>query len=66
MRKQFVTDDHGKKVAVLLPIKDYAKLIEDLEELKCEKAYDKAKNAKQEFIDAEQAFAEIEAERKNK
>jgi hypothetical protein len=26
MKTQFVTDDHGKKLAVILPIKDYEKI----------------------------------------
>lgn len=64
MRTQFVTDDHGKKLAVILPIKDYHKMVDDLEELEDIKLYDKAKQGKQEFIDAQQAFKEIEESRK--
>ncbi len=66
MRTQFVTDDHGKKLAVILPIREYNKMVDDLEELEDIRLYDAAKNGKQEFIDAEQAFQEIEeARRKN-
>ena len=66
MRTQFVTDDHGKKLAVILPIKEYNKMLNDLEELEDIKLYDAAKKLKLEFIDAEQAFEEIEeARRKN-
>jgi len=66
MRTQFVTDDHGKKLAVILPIREYNKMLDDLEELEDIKLYDAAKKGKQEFIDAEQAFQEIEeARRKN-
>lgn len=64
MRTQFVTDDHGKKLAVILPIKDYNKMIDDLEDMEDLKLYDKAKQQKQEFIDADQAFKEIEESRK--
>ena len=64
MKTQFVTDDHGKKLAVILPIKDYNKMLEDLEELEDIKRYDNAKKGKQEFIDAQEAFKEIEAIRK--
>ena len=64
MRTQFVTDDQGKKLAVILPIKDYNQMVDDLEELEDIKLYDKAKQGKQEFIDAEQAFKEIEESRK--
>lgn len=30
---QYVIDDNGKKTAVLLPLKEYQKLIEDLHDL---------------------------------
>ncbi|WP_297337685.1 hypothetical protein [Algoriphagus sp.] len=66
MRTQFVTDDHGKKLAVILPIKEYNKMVDDLEELEDIKLYDAAKKGKQEFIDAEQAFREIEKKREQK
>jgi hypothetical protein len=66
MRTQFITDDHGNKLAVILPIREYNKMVDDLEELEDIKLYDAAKKGKQEFIDAEQAFQEIEeARRKN-
>jgi hypothetical protein len=31
---KYITDDHGERIAVVLPISDYAKLLEDLEEAK--------------------------------
>ena len=64
MRTQFVTDDHGKKTAVLLPIKDYEKILDELDELECIKAYDKAKSHKQEFMPAGDIFKAIEQKRK--
>lgn len=66
MRTQFVTDDHGKKLAVILPINEYNKMVDDLEELEDIKLYDAAKKGKQEFIDAEKAFKEIEKKRGQK
>lgn len=65
MKIQFVTDDHGEKLAVILPIEEYNKMLDDLEALEDIKLYDAAKEGKQEFIDAEQAFKEIEEARKN-
>lgn len=65
MKTQFVTDDNGNKLAVILPIKEYNKILNDLEELEDIKLYDEAKKGKQEFLDAEQAFNEIEEARKN-
>ena len=60
MNPQFVTDSHGKKLAVILPINDYHKMISELEDLEDLKLYYKAKQGHQEFVDAEQAFREIE------
>ena len=65
MKTQYVTDDHGKKVAVILPVKDYEKLMDELDELECIKAYDKAKARKQEFIPAADVFKAIEQKRKH-
>lgn len=66
LNESFVVDAKGKKVSVLLPIKDYQKLLEDLEELGDIKAYDNASKRKQEFIPLNQALKEIEATRKKK
>lgn len=43
MKTQFITDDHGKKLAVILPIKDYEKMVEELEDLEAIRLYDEAK-----------------------
>lgn len=65
MKTQYVTDDQGKKVAVILPVKDYEKIMEELDELECIKAYDKAKARKQEFVPAADVFKAIEQKRKH-
>jgi len=41
--QQFITDDQGKKVAVILPIDEYKKMMEELEELEDIRLYDQAK-----------------------
>ena len=33
MNAQFLTDEAGRRTAVLLPIKDYERLLEDIEDL---------------------------------
>ncbi|MBS7231783.1 hypothetical protein KHA90_12170 [Flavobacterium psychroterrae] len=43
MKTQFLTDNKGKKTAVLLPIDKYNKMIEKLEDLHDIKLYDEAK-----------------------
>lgn len=63
MTTQFVTDDLGNKIAIILPIKEYNKMVDDLEELEDIKSYDAAKKSDQEFVVAEEAFKEIETKR---
>ena len=64
MKTQFITDDDGKKLAIILPMKDYNKMVDDLEELEDIKLYDKSKKGKQSFKDAKDVFIEIEEKRK--
>ena len=42
MKTQFITDDKGNRTAVLLPIKQYNKLLEKLEDLEDVKLYDES------------------------
>jgi hypothetical protein len=63
MRTQFITDKKGRKVSVILPIRDYNKMIEELEELEDIRAYDEARESGEEVIPFEKAFMEIEAKR---
>jgi hypothetical protein len=66
LRENFVVDAKGNRVGVFLPIKDYNKLIEELEERADIRAYDKAVSRKQEFIPLDQALKQIETSRKKK
>ena len=67
LKQQFITDDHGKKIAVLMPIKDYEKILDELDELEDISLYDEAKkNDTGERIPMEEAFRMIEAKRKKK
>jgi len=63
-KNQFITDAVGNKVAVVLPLKDYNKMMEELDEYACIKAYDKAKARKQEFVPAADMFKAVEQKRK--
>ena len=64
MKTQFVTNDHGKKIAVILPLKSYQKMMDELDELDAIKAYDQIKSGKTKFISAEEMFKSIEQKRK--
>ena len=53
----------AKSVGVILPIGEYHKLLEDMEELESIRAYDAAKDSGDEAIPFEQAVRELEQDR---
>ncbi len=62
MKTQYITDDNGKKQAVILPIAEYEKLMENLEELEDIKLYDQVKDNNEKYI----SFDEFLKTRKEK
>ena len=53
---QFMVDKKGNKVAVVLPMKEYKKLLEAKEELEDIKEFDKSFKRKQVFIPFDKAI----------
>lgn len=43
LHPKYITDDSGKKLSVILPIKDFKAILEELEELDDIELYDEAK-----------------------
>jgi PHD/YefM family antitoxin component YafN of YafNO toxin-antitoxin module len=64
LHPKYITDDNGNKDAVILPIKEYNQLLEELEEMEDVRLYDEAKAANEPSIPIDEAFKIIEAERK--
>jgi PHD/YefM family antitoxin component YafN of YafNO toxin-antitoxin module len=64
--EQIVMDKNGNAVAVQIPVNQYKKIKEMLEELEDIKAFNKAMNRKQQFSPFEEAVKRIKARRKNK
>ena len=64
LHENFVVDKEGQKIGVLLDMKTYEHLVEELEELEDIRAFDEAKTAKDEAIPFQQAIHEIERKRK--
>lgn len=62
---QFITDKAGKKL-VILPMKEFEIIMEELEDLNDVKLYDLAKSDKEPSVPLDKAFAMIEAKRKKK
>lgn len=63
---QYITDNNGKKLSVILPIKEFKAIIEELEELEDIRLYDEAKASNEPSVPIDEAFKMIEAKRKNK
>ena len=62
MKTQFITNEKGEKISVILSIKDFEQIIENLEELEDIKSYDKVK----ESGDAFEPFADYLRNRNNR
>jgi hypothetical protein len=63
-KQEYVVDEKGNRIGVLLDIENYRQMLKELEELESIRAYDAAKASKDEAILFEQAVKEIESERK--
>lgn len=63
---QYITDNKGKKISVVLSIKEYKKIMEELEELEDIRLYDEAMEDKEPSIPIDKAFKLIETKRKKK
>jgi hypothetical protein len=57
--EQYVVSGKGKRVAVLLPVSAYQKLVADIEELEAIRAYDAAKASRSKAIPFKQAKQEL-------
>lgn len=50
MNAQFITDDYGNKISIVIPIHEYDQMMEELEEFHDIKLYDEAKSHKEEAM----------------
>jgi len=63
---QYITDHTGRRTSVLLSVKDFQAIMEELEELEDIKRYYATKKSNEASIPVEDAFNMIEAKRKAK
>lgn len=63
LSKQYITDEEGRKIGVILPLETYNRMLKDLEEQEDIRLYRAAKNEKQTFFEAEEVFKDIEESR---
>ena len=61
---QYITDNTGKKISAVLPMKEFKTLLEELEELEDIRLYDESKNDNEPAVAKNKAMAMIEAQRK--
>jgi len=61
---RFLTNEKGERLAVVIEIEEYKKLLEELEDLHDIRAYDKAKASCENAILLDQALDEIKRNRK--
>lgn len=59
LHPHFVTDEHGTRLAVMLPANEYAQLLEELEDIEDLRAYEQAKTEGGEPIPYEQVRREL-------
>lgn len=61
---QFLTDGNGQKTGVYLPMEDFDRLLDEIEDLEDARAFEKAMNREdKEFIPFDQALEEMKKER---
>ncbi len=64
MAHQVVTDQKGNKVSIIVPYKDYEKMMKALENASDERAFERARKRKAEALPAREAFKQIEQNQK--
>jgi len=62
---QYITDSAGKKL-VVLSMKEFKTILEELENIEDIKLYDEAKASAEPSVPIDEAFKQIEAKRKKK
>ncbi len=63
---QFLTNEKGEKIAVVISIDDYEKILEDLEELWAIREYDEAKASGEKGIPFAEVVTSIKRDRNRK
>ncbi len=66
VNERFIVDSAGNRIAVVLDVAEYNRLMEELEELEDLRAYDEAKQAAETPVPIEQAISRIEKKRNEK
>jgi len=63
VKERYVTDGQGNRVAVLLEVEEYRRLLDALEELESIRAYDTAVAVREDAIPFDKAVEELKRDR---
>ena len=63
LHPQYIIDLKGKKLSVVLPVDEFERLMEELEDMEDIRLYDEAKTVNEPSVPIDEAFAEIEKHR---
>lgn len=63
---QYITDNEGKKLSVIIGVEEFNSIMEELEELDDIRLYDEAKKDTEPSVPIDEAFKIIETKRQNK
>lgn len=64
LHPKFITDNDGKRTAVILSLEEYESILSALEDMEDFRLYDEAKSNEEESYTVEEAFKQIEKQRK--
>jgi hypothetical protein len=62
----YISDEKGKRISAVIPIKKYEQLLSKLEEFAEIKAYDKAVRGKPEFVPLDKALKKVKVVKEKK
>ena len=62
-KEKYVTDDQGNRIAVLLEVEEYRRLLDALEELESIRAYDSAVAVREDAVPFDKAVEELKRDR---
>ena len=71
-KQQYIIDDNGKRLAVVLDLKTYEKMMDDLDDYYCQRAYNEAKPVTDrqisngEFVTLKELKAEVASQKRKK
>lgn len=64
MKTQFITDEKGNKISIVIPLEEYNRMVEDLEELDDIRLFDEVKARNEKSIPFEQYLNQRQKKKK--